>query len=139
MFPTMAEPVRDLSSSPGLILQVGSSHYRVRGSAGSEIAPCPPLATVPDAPHWLLGIGLHKNEAIPVVHLQALLEGQPCDPSRAARILVMRTPPHAVAYLVNDIDPERAVGEGGHEADDLDLLDVGRVLMAHAFWAAAPQ
>ena len=131
MFSQMAEPVRDISSGPGLIVRAGSSYYRVRACPGSEIAPCPALATVPDAPYWLLGIGLHKNEAAPVVHLQALLAGQSLNTAAASRILLMRDSGCPVAYLVDDVEPD----EGQTEATELDLPGVGRVLISHAFIA----
>ena len=131
MFSQMAEPVRDLSSGPGLIVRTGSSYYRVRGSPGSEIAPCPALATVPEAPYWLLGIGLHKDEAAPVIHLQALLAGHSLNTAGASRILLMRDSGRPVAYLVDDVEPD----EGQTEATELDLPGVGRVLISHSFIA----
>ena len=140
MFSQMATPIRDISASPGLILQVGPSCYRVVGSAGSEIAPCPVLAVVPNAPYWLLGVGLYKNEAVPVVHLQALLEGHASAVSRTARMLVLHDAGRAVAYLVDDVDADpgngNGNGNGGRQAIELDLPGVSRVLMAHAFLAA---
>ena len=129
MFSQMAAPVRDISSGPGLIVRAGSSCYRVRGSAGSEIAPCPALATVPEAPYWLLGIGLHKNEAVPVIHLQALLAGHALNTPAASRILLMRDSGRPLAYLVEDVEPD----EGQTEATELDLAGVGRVLISHSF------
>ena len=133
MFSEMAEPIRDISSSLSLILRVGSSRYRVIAAPGSEVVPCPALASVPNAPYWLLGIGLHKNEAIPVVHLQALLEEQLRDTTRAARVLVLRGAARALGFLVDDVDPDDAARDTQLQIAELDLLSVGHVLMASAF------
>lgn len=141
MFSQIAKPVRDISSSPGLIVQVGSAHYRVLGSPGSEVAPCPPLASVPQTPYWLLGVGLYKHEAIPVVHLQALLEGQARDASHATQMLVMRDACPVLGYLVNNVEADGPNSAQTHAAEqprevlDLDLIGVGHVLMAHSFLA----
>ena len=138
MFSPIAKPVRDISSSPSLIVQVGSAHYRVLASPGSEVAPCPPLASVPQTPYWLLGLGLYQHEAIPVVHLQALLDGQARDASRATQMLIMRDACIALGYLVTDVEadaPNSAqtdATEQREEVLDLDLIGVGHVLMAHA-------
>jgi chemotaxis signal transduction protein len=133
MFFQEVAPVRDLSSSAALLVRAGSSRYRVRGLPGTEVARCPALATVPDAPQWLLGIGLYKNVAIPVIHLQALLEGQAPGTVRAARLLVMRAPGCPLAYLVDDVDPAARINDDLHDVEELDLPALGRVLMAHAF------
>ena len=139
MFSQTEESVGDIVPSLGLIIRAGSLSYRVSGSPGSEIAPCPALATVPQAPYWLLGIGFHKNEAIPVVHLQALLEGRARDPSRAARMLVVRDACPALGYLVDDVDADpgtdsgRSVHSDASAAIELDLQRMGHVLIGHAF------
>jgi len=131
----MAEPVRDISSSPGLLVRAGASYYRVSGSPGTEVAPCPALVTVPNGPHWLLGIGLHKNEAVPVVHLQALLAGRSHPAPSATRLLLLRDSGQPVAWLVDDVEPD----DGRPDAAGLDLLGVARVLMAHAFLQTGSQ
>ena len=140
MFSSAAEPLGDMPSSPGLILQVGQSRYRVRGLPGSEVVPCPALACVPDGPDWMLGIGLHKNEAVPVIDLQQVLQGTSRAPARHARMLIVRAGGRPMAYLVDDIDADPGVlAERGDSNDgassallELDLLGVGRVLMTHA-------
>jgi hypothetical protein len=140
MFSSAEEPLEDRPPGPGLILQVGHSRYRVAGLPGSEVAPCPPLARVPDGPDWMLGISLHKNEAIPVIHLQHVLQGPSRVPTRNARMLVVRAGARPIAYLVDDIDADSATGAehrdtvGGTESapTELDLLTVGRVLMTRA-------
>ena len=135
MFYQTAEPVRDMPPSSSLLVQAGSTCYRVSGSPGTEVAPCPPLATVPNGPHWLLGIGLHKNEAVPVVHLQALLTGHSHPASGAARLRLSRDSGQPVAWLVDDVEPD----DGRRAAAGLDLLGIARLLMAHAFLRAGPQ
>ena len=140
MFSSVQEPLGDMPFSPGLILQVGHSRYRVAGLPGSEVAPCPALASVPDGPDWMLGISLHKNEAIPVIHLQHVLQRPSHVPSRNARMLVVRAGARPLAYLVDDIDADSATGAehrdavGGAESApiELDLLTLGRVLMTRA-------
>lgn len=140
MFSSVEAPLGDMPSSPGLILQVGHLRYRVAGLPGSEVAPCPALASVPDGPDWMLGISLHKNEAIPVIHLQHVLEGPSRVPSRNARMLVVRAGARPMAYLVDDIDADPATGAeqrdavvgAGSAPIELDLLTVGRVLMTLA-------
>lgn len=140
MFSSAEGPLGDMPRSPGLILQVGHSRYRVAGLSGSEVAPCPPLASVPDGPDWMLGISLHKNEAIPVIHLQHVLQGPSHVPSRNSRMLVVRAGARPLAYLVDDIDADSQAGVAHRDAVsgaesapiDLDLLTVGRVLMSLA-------
>lgn len=146
MFSSVEEPLRDMLPSPGLILQVGHLRYRVAGLPGSEVAPCPPLASVPGGPDWMLGISLHKNEAIPVIHLQHVLQGPSHVPSRNARMLVVRAGARPMAYLVDNIDADSAAGMehrdavGGTESapTELDLLTVGRVLMTRACAGVSP-
>lgn len=120
-------------ASPMLLLRVGTARHRVAAGAGSAVAPCAAVTTVPLAPPWLLGLVLHEGEAMPLVDLAAALADAPA--AARARMLVTRAAHFVVAYAVDDVDAD----DGRHEAQALDLAALGRTLLerSRARWQPA--
>lgn len=117
-----------------LLLRLGDARYRVASSAGCEVAPTPPLASLPGAPPWLAGVVVYKGEALPAVVLSPLLDAaQAADRRYSARMFVTRDAGFAVAFLVDDVDPD----DGREDAIELNLEQLGRALLARSARGAA--
>jgi len=117
------------SNAASLLLRAGGERHLVAGSPGCEVARCAAPATLPHAPPWLLGVVVHKGEALALVDLALALESQQAGPApEQGRMLVTRGAGCAIAYLVDDVDA--AAGAGGAAPLDLDAL--GRRLLAAA-------
>ncbi len=113
--------------SPALLLRVASGCQRVSGLAGCEVAECPPVAALPMAPPWLVGVAVHKGEALPLVDLDAVLAGREARaPGPRSRMLVTHGGGCRVAFVVDDVDAD----DGREDAGPLDLDALTRGLLA---------
>ena len=130
------------SEMPGaaLMLRVGHARFRCSGSIGSEVARCPALVGIPGTPPWLLGVGFCGAELAPVIDLQSLFNDIPAYRADQGQVFLTRAAGRALAYWVDDVDQVAALGSASSELpnlQDVDLLYLGRALMAYAMQAGA--
>src|SRR5205085_3920362 len=64
-----------------LVFRVGTRQYAIEAAAVVEVTAAAPLAQVPDAPPFLLGVRHHAGRIVGVLGLSALLEDQTGVPS----------------------------------------------------------
>lgn len=121
-------PAPEVAGVP-LLLRLGGLHLRSLGSPGCEIAPCPGPVAVPGCPAWLLGMVVHKGEALPLVDLATALDDAGAAPRGDSRhMLVNRSGGVSLAFLVDAVDAD----DGREDAAQLDLDALSRNLLARS-------
>lgn len=120
-------------------VRAGVSELAIPLSELDAVIECPPLAPVPSAPPWLVGVGGRKGRVLPVADLGLLLDGHG-DRGAAStgdRLLLVESGAHLVAFAVSRILSESlAEPSGGAPQIALRAL-AARLLKAEAASAFA--
>ena len=84
------------------------------------------MASLPGAPPWLVGLVVHKGEAMPLVDPAVLLGDAPQAEGRArARVFIARGAGFPLALAADDVDAD----VGGEVSGELDAADLARDLL----------
>lgn len=85
-----------------------------------EIVPMLPIASVPCAQPWLLGIGSLRGNLLPVVDLKCFLDGQHTILQEGQRVIIMRQSGGDVALAIDELYGQRSFTKEQHiDADEL--------------------
>ncbi len=100
-------------------LGVGHETFAVGVDAVQEILDLRPMAALPNAPHFLMGIIDVRGRAVPVIGLRQKLGLPPAEPSEHTRILVVESPvagrPLILGLVADRVFEVTALDEGGVE------------------------
>lgn len=84
------------------VFRCGSHWFAAPAVGVREVVPRPTIVGVPDSPSMLVGLGHLRNEFVPVLSLQSLLEGHETSDLAAEQMLIMASPANASWAILVD-------------------------------------
>ena len=134
-----------------LAFSLDGDFYAIASKNVIEAAPSLPVAHLPNAPEWLIGIANLRGEVISVVNLPAILGNPPQKPAPKQKFIVLRSQifDSGVAFAADklnelvslpderiqfgeDRNPTYIFGTAVHESKTLHLIDTEKLLSALA-------
>lgn len=117
---------------PALRVRTRDRDRAVLLSELDAVIECPPLASVPAAPEWLMGVGAYKGTLLSVVDL-ATACGAPrsAAPDPGARLLLVEIGAHRIAFSVEAILSQTAYSIP-RDGSAIALRDIAARLLAAA-------
>jgi twitching motility protein PilI len=106
----------------GVGFRLGTRRFVAAFEEVVEIMPLPPVAPVPGALPWMLGVANVRGSLFPVLDLKQFLEGERTVITEHQRVLVVRQQGGNAAVLIDELYGQRTFNDE-HIADPGELLD----------------
>lgn len=115
-----------------LRVRVDDRELRLPLAALAGVADCPPLARVPAAPPWLLGVGGLHGRLLPVVDLAAAETNAVAASAPGPRVLLVEVCGHVMGFSVSDVSVEPDDSPPA-DAPDIAIHELAARLLKNAF------